>query len=229
MTLTLAGLSFSARAVQCEYKQEISGKMVASRFYTLSLGCVVVVTPQNKPDLIYREYYFDERGRFMIFDSQPGEYETSTATQSYFLFPRRQEPDFQLLTDGSFQVTMSSGRQIVISAQEPKIVDFPGATFSEPSDFGLKPQDFLSIQSYPDLLMDSGSVVGGTAYGLGHSQNLSTFRDSAGNSCAIKNAELFDYTHILYSEPTFLFDTEQKLTDFLTKRCPQLRAQEPML
>lgn len=213
----------SAGAVECAYHQEISGQMVASKFYTLSLGCVVVVTPLNKPDLKYREYYFDERGRFMIFDSQPGDFETATATQSYFLFPRGQEPDFHVQKDGSIQVNLSSGQTITISGQQPKVIAFPGVTFEEPAVYGLQPKDFLTIQKYPGLMLDAGSRVGGTGYGTNRADDTSTFRVASGESCTVVNRELFDYVHILYSEPTFLYDTEAKLVDFLKQRCPQLR------
>lgn len=194
--------------------------MFVSRFYTLSLGCLVNVTPLDKPGLAYREYYFDERGRFLDFHSQAGDYETSTANHAYFLFPRHQYPSFQLLADGSIAVTLASGQTALVSGAEPRILSFPGNSFSEPAGNGLGSGDFLSLQRFPGLVLDAGWKVGTYAY-YGRAGS-STFRDAQGAECRVGNGELFDYDHILYSEPTFLFETDEKLAAFLAGRCPNL-------
>lgn len=213
-------LASTAFAAQCEYKQEFYGEMVANRFYTMSLGCVAQITPRNKPELVYREYYFDERGRFLVFQSLPGSYETATATRSYFLFPRKQEPTFSRTADGSIEVRMASGGAVYLSAQEAKVLSMPGLNFSEPAGGRLEREAFLSIEKYPGLLLDTGWKIGATGYSDRNA--TSEFRDSAGHACSVSNSEIFDYVNILYGEPTFYYETDAKLAAFLKERCPQL-------
>ena len=75
INLLFALLTLQAHAAPspCTSEQILGEGVVASRFNTVALGCVVQVTPRSKPGLLYREFWFDERGRLLVFSSIPGE------------------------------------------------------------------------------------------------------------------------------------------------------------
>jgi hypothetical protein len=204
----------------CLYSQEISGDTVVNHFFTLSIGCLVQVTPLNKPELHYREYVFDERGRFLVFNSLPGDYETATGRRNFFFFPRKQPPSFVLGSDGNPVVTLSSGQEVTFNAASARIAAFSGVQFTENPAVTLDDQGGVEIQRFPGILLDTGWKIGGPAYhdALGSS----TFRDPAGKTCTVKNEEIFDYKDAIYDEPLFKYQTDKELELYLSRRCPLL-------
>lgn len=222
MFILLIQVVFSLSALaaqQCPYNQSISNEAVANRFYTVSMGCLVSVTPLHKPDLVYREYYFDERGRFLVFDSVAGPAETATGYKSYFLFPRKNEPNFDVQANGNISVLLANGEKADFSSSSSRIIQIAGGEFSESANPQIHEQAF-ELKSYRGIWLRSGWAMGKAAY-LDAERN-STFADQDGHTCEVKNTEIFDYVNMIYSEPVFYFQSDLKLAEFLKSRCPTI-------
>jgi len=204
----------------CPYAQSISDNTVANRFFTVSAGCLLQITPLEKPNLLYREYVFDERGRFLVFNSVPGPYETSTSRRNFFLFPRRQVPSYRLEADGSVTATLSTGQEISFLAHSTRIASFPGVRFTENTEVSLDAGGGVELESFPGILLDTGWKIGASAYL--DPAGSSYFQDSAGRKCQVANREIFNYADAIYDEPLFLFQTDESLAHFLRDRCPEL-------
>lgn len=204
----------------CDYRQRTQGGTVANRFETTALGCVVQITPLDKPNLRYREYWFDERGRLLVYTSINGPDATSTGYRSYFLFPRRRNPDFRIENDGSIAVTLSTGELMRFSTDTTRIQAFPSGIFTESPEISLNNGSGVELRSTGGILLDSGYRIGGISYSdLGAP---AVFHDNKGHSCAIRNGEAFSNINTYYGEPNFIFPTDGALADFLAKRCPDL-------
>ncbi len=204
----------------CQSTQTIKNSTIVNQFFTTSSGCLLWITPVKNQDAPYREYYFDERGGFRIFNSLPGDYATSTGSRNFFLFPRRQVPTYRLDQDGSIIATLSTGKSVTISSRATRIQSFEGVGFHEAPEISLTNSGGLEILSYFAVYLDTGWSVGNVAY---HgAQGQSVFHDQNGQACRVTNAEIFDYQDAIYGEPLFKFQDDASLTAFLKSRCPQI-------
>lgn len=222
LTATSALLPLTGRAWNpgCDYHQQNQGATTVSRLATTALGCLVWVTPMKKPDLTYREYLFDERGRFLVYTSTPGPDTTSTGYRSYFLFPRKQNPDFRVADDGSLAVTLSTGQTMTFSTETSRIRSFPSGLFTESPEIRLDNGSGVELQSTGGIFLDAGYRIGTISYA--DLNAAAVFHDSKGNVCAIRIGEVFSNINTYYGEPNFLFPTDRELAAFLARRCPDL-------
>ena len=216
-------LSTAAQAGQigadCPYQQKIVNGTVASQFFTGSRGCLVQVTPMDKPNLVYREYLFDERGSFEIFDSLTGDFDTSTGTRTYFFFPRSQAPNFVVSADGWIDVTLASHAHVLLGGSPTRLHSF-GGTFTETKSVSLADQGGVEITAFPSLWLDTGWQVGG--HGLDQADRSSVFHDSHGATCAVPNRQIVSYTDASDGLALFYSQTDRQLAVFLANVCPQL-------
>jgi hypothetical protein len=217
----LVMLSFSSAqaSTSCTSEQTIHENLVASRFLTTGLGCVAQVTPVQKPDLVYREYWIDERGRFMVFNSMAGPDETSTGTRSYFLFPRKRIPAFALKENGDLSFALMSGHEAVFRKEDARLASFPGE-FTEAKEISMENNGGLELKSFPGILLDTGWMLGSQAY----KKPLGTaiFSDEKNHRCVVLNNEVFFYEEMYYGEPNLRYVLDDRLAEFLQTRCPQL-------
>lgn len=204
----------------CDTGQVIQGGTVVNRFQTTGLGCVVNVTPVEKSKLIYREYWFDERGRFLVVSSVEGPPELAVGSRTYFLFPRKQNPDFQILNNGDISVTLVSGEKMSFSSETSRTLDYSAGRLVEDPAVDLYNEGGLEITKGKGLLLDCGWQINHTAYS--NFARDSTFIDGAGKRCRVKNKEIFSMTNTYYDEPNWIYPTDAGLKGFLAERCPGL-------
>ncbi|MGZ3706562.1 MAG: hypothetical protein ACXWP1_12530, partial [Bdellovibrionota bacterium] len=183
-------------AAPCPAAQVIGSGIVASRFATVALGCVVQVTPRFKPELRYRDFWIDERGRFLVFTSVPGDdLDKATGTRTYFLFPRRQIPGFSLKENGDLSLLLGTGQEAVFAGADARLLSFPG-DFSVAGEASLENQGGVEINSFSGIWLDAGWLVGGQSYK--NPQGLSTISDARGQKCGVRNDEFFFYENMYY-------------------------------
>ncbi|MGZ3693823.1 MAG: hypothetical protein ACXWQO_06455 [Bdellovibrionota bacterium] len=207
-------------ATPCTSEQVLGEGVVASRFSTVALGCVVQVTPRQKPEMRYREFWIDERGRFMVFVSVPGDdLDKATGTRTYFLFPRKQLPAFTLLANGNLSFNLGTGQSAIFGATDAQLMSFPGE-FTLDSAVNLENQGGLEIKSYNGIWLDAGWVVGSQSYK--DPKGSSVLSDSHNQKCSIRNEEFFFYENMYYNEPNLRYPDDASLAKFLGERCPNL-------
>jgi hypothetical protein len=212
---------FPAHAASpCSAEQIIDEGTVASRFATVALGCVVQITPRQKPEMRYRDFWIDERGRFLVFVSVPGDdLDKATGTRTYFLFPRKQVPSFKLREDGNISLYLSTGQESVFSGLDSHLVSFPGE-FTEDNAVNLENQGGLELKSFQGIRLDAGWMVGSQSYK--DPQGHSIFSDAHNQKCEIRNDEFFFYESMYYNEPNLRFPDDASLAEFLKNRCPNI-------
>jgi len=212
-------LNAFAATNDCPADQVIGAGFVANRFDTVAYGCMVQVTPQQKPDMLYREYWLDERGRFMVFVSVPGDdLDQATGTRTYFLFPRQTTPVLLLAQNGDLTVSLGAG-EAVFAAKTAQLQSLPGQ-IQVASQISLENQGGLEITSFKGLVMDAGWKVGTQSYK--DPAGLSVFTDAGNHKCQIKNDEFFFYENMYYGEPNLKYPDDASLAEFLKTRCPNL-------
>ncbi len=202
---------------KCEKVLTASGDVLIQRDYDEnSRSCFISIHPMDVVDLKYRDYYFDNAGLFMVFNSYgDGPNSTMTGTRGFYLFPQVQDyPDYSIESNGDVRIQTVSGHEIVFDSKKLKIKSFVGGTFTE-KILSSKNQGGTEIKPGSGFYLDIGFKLGGL--NNENSKNTTQAIGSKSGQCALKNIEIFHYDLGQYSNP--LLYTGKKLELFLQKRC----------
>lgn len=216
LLIALSIVSITAQALpgdDCPGAQILFGRWAFNRQFTKADGCLVQATPIEKRQLVYREYVFDQSGRFLIFDSTDGPFETATSQHNYFILPAKYVPSMEI--DGEQMiVTSASGTRFAFSKESPEIVNV--------SDDIVITATSSTVRNYTGILLDTGRKVGTRAYR--NKTGISHFSKNGRKICSIRNAELFAYADPLtgeeYYQPIFRYPEPGRIEAFLSQRCP---------
>jgi hypothetical protein len=186
-----------------------------------SVSCYVTVHPRDSYiDLIYRDFLFDGQGLFMVFNSYgPGPESQTTAAREFYFFPRDKAVlgyQYDAATK-QLAVTNTNGKVFVFDTNKAVLVSISGSTIKQ--DYEIKPDNGggIEITANDGLLMDGGFQMGQSP--SQDPKDKLTFKDPRGNSCEMKNSEIYRYT----SDSDVIFKyTDVQLNAFLKKRCPNL-------
>lgn len=186
--------------------------------------CMVWTSPINKPEMIYRDFIFDERGIFTIFVSVTGDDDNKfTGKRAFMFFPRVQEPSYKIEGD-KITVELASRKHVVLSAKTAGIISIEDATIEIAEKINLENNGGVEIKSYKGLYLDFGWELGHAAYF--NPKRTSTFKDAHGKSCPVANTDLFKYGEFveknMYGEPEFKFEDNKQLIEYLEDTCPML-------
>jgi hypothetical protein len=177
-------------------------------------SCVLELDPASDNGLTYRSFLFDNRGGLMIFNSTPGPEATSNGARSYFFFPRKFMPSFQVAADGTLSVTSASGIVFNFSDKTEQLVSVPSVSYTQDPVISMTNNGGVNITAAPGVWLDTGWMVGGAAYQVptGHST-----LHSGNVTCDLTNSELFN---IVNTSPVFKFTEDKDFAAFLLTRCP---------
>lgn len=196
-----------------------SGEIQINRQWDIQTGiCFISIHPFNTVNLKYRDYYFDNRGNFMVFNVYGyGPDSEMTATRDFYLFPLIEDyPDYSIEDNGDVTVKMVSGHLFRISAENFAMKGITPGTFTEKA---LSPNNNggVEISLKEGYWIDGGFKKGGLR--MSNPKLSSTVHSSKSKgSCTILNKDLLDY-----SEENFVFKYEKEnLTNFLKTKCPNL-------
>ena len=180
--------------------------------------CYVSIHPMAG-GMVYRDYAFFSDGMLLIFSSYGDGEDTArmTSAREFYFFPRRAPPT--LLIDPaapSVSVKMSDGGRIDFNPADAQIrsTDRGGVTVSpriDPAERGG-----VEFTRYDGLMLDVGFRMGELP--SGKPDGDAVFRSAYGQSCTIKNRELFVYAN---GERAVKF-TDGELSTWLKTRCPGL-------
>ncbi len=216
---SLAGHAEFTRA-KCSYVLTGSGEIQINRQWDTEAGlCMLEIHPRNVVDLKYRDFYFDNLGHFMVFNSYgDGPDNLMTAAREYFVFPIVEDyPDFSIEENGDVIVKMVSGHLFKISAANFSVLSLTPGTFTEKP---LSPNNAggLEFKLTTGFWIDGGFKKGGSRLS---SPSLSSFVKSGNSaaSCSIVNRTFLNYE--ADGNYTFKFQKENLLS-FLKTKCPTL-------
>ena len=180
--------------------------------------CIILITPSD-PGEKYRDYSFSSKGIFLVFNtfSSTGSNSSSTGARAYFIFPRTQNPTFSALPNGDILVQDASGKSIRFSSAATKLESISGIEFNEDPQVNKNNNGGIDITAQDTLILDTGFQLGAEGYTFPN--RTSTFHDPSGETCVVKNKEIFDYVGY---DANLKFPTDLDLANFLSTRCPNL-------
>lgn len=176
--------------------------------------CFVGIAERNPKNLVYRDFMFASDGLIMVFSSYgDGPSSTTTGAQEYHVFPRVQNPTYEILED-TVVITMSNGDKMTFDKNSAKPLYLEGGDMKFNSAIKLGDKGGFKIENYKYLLMDSGFSMGmNPTWTLSKS---SDFIFENGEICKVQNKELFVRTD---DENWWKYKNDRDLLDFLAKRC----------
>lgn len=205
---------------KCSHVLTGSGEIQINRQWNTETGvCFIDIHPRNVVDMKYRDYYFDNRGNFMVFNVYGnGPDSEMTAARDFYLFPLINDyPDFSIEANGDVIVKLVSGHLFRISAKTFSIVSFTPGTFTEKA---LSPNNNGGVEINPKLgfWVDGGFRKGGLR--MSNPKLTSIIKSSKSNSsCKLVNKDFLDYP----DQDNFVFKYEQdELVSFFKTKCPQV-------
>lgn len=182
--------------------------------------CFVSAHSNAVNGLVYRSYTFYGNGLLMVFSSYGDGEDVSTLTSAreFYVFPRRRQPVFEAdPVAKTLVVVMSDGARFTFDTAKGEIAsldrgDVVVAPRVDPADRGG-----VEFPRYDGLLLDVGFRMGESP--AGRRNGDATFRSAHGQTCTVKNHEIFEY--LPGGDHRFKHD-DAALKAFLAARCPAL-------
>ncbi|KHD88815.1 MAG: hypothetical protein OM95_06730 [Bdellovibrio sp. ArHS] len=197
------------------------GGSIQIQMGTFSSGeCFLSVRNCKSSGLIYRDYMFTQDSNFMVFNSfGQGPNSEDTGAREFYLFPRKDViPQYKWNPESrQLEVFSVSGNVFYFDYETADVVSITEATVKVASDISRTNRGGVEITHYKGLLLDAGFTKGKAPTEVLSASSLLT--DEKGNTCKIKNSEVFAKT----SEGDVYFKySDKNLANFLKNRCPQL-------
>lgn len=180
--------------------------------------CFISLHPMDVTDLKYRDYYFDNDGLFLVFNSYgEGELSETTGSRGFMTFPQIFEyPDFSIESNGDVVVRMVSGHLLRINAEKFSVKEFSPGRFVE-KELSKTNAGGLEIKTSKGFWMDQGFKMGGMA--VENKKGLTKIFGSISGSCSLKNSRLYDYS----TGQIPLLYKKEALTKFVQEVCPTVK------
>lgn len=213
----IGGLSIQAESYAADCPSigpQIIGKTQV--YFSGGKTCKLMVS-SAAPSGDYRQYLFNELGLVEVVTvfSGPGKVSQNMGVRAYFVFPRKQTPSYTVLTHGDIEVRAANNQIFRFDPETAHLKPIESLKFTDRAMLKSN-QGGFEFQSMGGLFLDSGFNFGGPAFAK--SGRTSTFKDSVGGTCVVKNGELFTSG----DEPRLKFSTDIELKNFLIGRCPDL-------
>ena len=184
-----------------------------------SRECFITVSPRSALDLKYRDYYFDNTGFFMVFNSfGEGPESEMAGSRVFYLFPVIADyPDYSFETNGDVIVKLVSGHQFRVSGKDFSIVSLSDAVIQE-KPLSKNNAGGVEFKLNKGFWLDAGFKLGGTR--LDSPTNKSTFQSAQSK----KTCTLVNHVFLNYVDGNFIMKyTGNTFNEFIKKQCPQLK------
>jgi hypothetical protein len=220
LALFLLGLVQSARAsLNCTEYLRRHGSFQLHRFEAQDGTCYLSADPFNPPaSFIYRSFLMTSEGLLMVFNSYgPEETSDMHGARVFYFFPRSQTPESESGADFTEVKWTTPGLSLLLSLDQHKVLGMRGGRVKEALKISPNNKGGIEFSNVGTLYLDAGFTMGQDPTGLRNRD--SKFIDSKGQTCDVKNSEVFKYASD--GEPSFKF-TDPELKSFLASRCPGL-------
>lgn len=211
--------------IPCDTVYLTSGRVKAYSVVLRDGSCMATVGLVIKGQK-YRQFLFDSNGMMMVFIGTPGSHSSATGGRSYYLFPRAAKGGARLMVGqtrkGELTIEVPGVRRIAFASNEVRITGFEGGEVSQDPALNLSNNGGVEITSFKGILLDTGWRIGEAAFA--DKSRTSVFRDYFGNTCEVRNPEVFDYP--TRYDAILKFRDDAALESFLANRCPNLSSLE---
>ncbi|WP_417335676.1 hypothetical protein [Halobacteriovorax marinus] len=218
LLMTLLLLSSTSFAYHCESEIEFLDTIqIQQGHWSQTDTCYISISSRKTYNLEYRNFLFTSRGKIQVFNSfGPGPSSTHTGAREFHLFPRNGIISYNIL-EHSVVLKMANGREIIFDKETAEPIELRGGEFSLDPNLSPNNNGGFEIESYPTLILDSGFKLGMSP--TWYLNRYSTFRDAMGQTCRVRNSELFDKKS---DEIFWIHENDRELYKYLQKRCPSL-------
>jgi hypothetical protein len=189
--------------------------------YSDSLGggkCFVSIHPMEAT-MVYRDYALFDDGMLMVFNSY-GETEgpTMTSAREFYFFPRAGALALAMdVAAKTVAVIMADGGRASFDPPTAQISALDRGAVTVASRIDRADRGGVEITGYNGLMLDAGFRLGELPSGRPDAD--ATFRSAQGQTCTVKNKEIFAY---LSGGEHALKYGDAALSAWLKTRCPGL-------
>jgi hypothetical protein len=166
--------------------------------------------------------YIDQFGELFVFAqvAETGIDSKDFGSRTYFLLPVRQTSDFEVKgATGELVIKHSSGETMTL-APDFKVKSFTGVEYVEAETSTDANKGGFEIKRYNNgILLDTGWTHSAITI---KPEGQSTFTDRTGNTCLVKNKEVFNFSGSYLENADFKYPGSEELQTYLKKRCPNL-------
>jgi len=201
---------------KCDRFLKHSGDILIQRTWdTDSRNCFVSIHPMNIDNMKYRDYYFDNSGLFMVFNSYgDGSTASTTGARVFYLLPKIYDyPDFSIEPNGDVLLRTVSGHLFLFDSVKFGIKTFSPGSFTEQA-LSKTNKGGVEIKPTAGYWLDAGWKMGGMATDSASSKTA-VYGSRAGQ-CSLVNKEIYAYNQG-YNHPLLL--EGQDLDLFFQRRC----------
>ena len=225
-TLIAIAIVFLATLVKAEFTNEKcshvlvhTGDILIQRDWDESTRvCFISLHPMDVINMKYRDYYFDNAGLFLVFNSYgEGNISETTGARGFMTFPQIYDyPDFSIENNGDVVVRMVSGHTIRLNHEKFSIKEFSPGTFIENP---ISPNNGGGLEIFPSkgFWLDQGFKMGGMA--IENKLGKTKIFGGKGGVCTLKNTRLYDYSTEQYN----LLYAKEQLSAFVRQTCPVVK------
>ena len=188
------------------------------RFENPDTGKCYLSVRKKKPseDMIYRSYLFTNKGMMMIFNSYgTGPYEVDTGAREFYFFPRRQNPEFKVISESdTVFITSANSEFATFDPENGQLVGLSGLAYQIDPNITPANEGGLQVINYKGIYLDVG-------YKTGESPSTdfnrsSRFVDRNNKVCTVKNSEIFIKVN---GNVELKFQTDAEVSKFLKRKC----------
>lgn len=222
--LMISGLAQAADPANCPDRVEVQDNTQIQLLWSpFTETCFLSLVPYDAYiDLLYRDYLFITDGLFMVFNSYGAGNDESTLTgaREFYMFPRpNPELSYRWIPDlKQLEVTHVTGDKFLFDTRKARLLSITRAQVTVADEVLPDNKGGVEISNFQGLLLDVGFKKGSAA--SGNPNGTAVMKDGVGNTCSVKNNEIFVYNSTGDNAVKF---TDKELNTFLKKRCPRLK------
>lgn len=214
--------ALAQQAVNCPDKVERRGSIQLQQTPSGdNNGCFISVHNFKADDLLYRDYLLSSDGNLMVFNSfGNGPENEFTGAREFYMFPRPNKTMTYNWNDDArrLEVVDVTGGTVYFDYEDAQISGMTKAAVKVAPDVVPANNGGVEISKFQGLILDAGFTKGHAPTGVAAA--TSVFTDQSGQTCKVKNGDVFKYT----SEGDVNFKYSDKgLMAFLKTKCPKLK------
>lgn len=209
----------------CEFTENFMSSTQVARIQTRDKDVCTLKVSNSDTKRSFRRFGFASDGQVSIFIQPGGNNQKNNSMQSYLIFPFGENPNVKDGDDKKFYVKSGSGQTWVFDKMTSLPTSLEGCKVNVNSKFSLT-NSGVKIELCKKHLVISTPVEIGGEY-IAYPDKSLTVIDPAGESCQIKNSDLYKYGRAKdkrgrHHDAKMKFKSNDDLGIFLGNICPRL-------
>lgn len=214
--LTIVFPLFAANDI-CTRSQSLNdGVRVSSGQFKTGI-CFISITPTYIKNMTYRSFLATDKGQLMVFNSfgyGPGS--TSTGARVFHFFPYSSKLSWSFESN-FMELKLTNGSIATFDYENAILQNITDYDTSVDEDVVKDNNGGVELKPFKGIVLDSHFKMGGSP--VWNLKRESTFIDSLGNTCKVKNSQIFEKKD---DEVFLIYDDNLSLKKFLSQKCKNI-------